>query len=44
MATIDKKWLHIRDSYGVEIEPGNDDALILASVVAVEHLSHRDME
>ena len=44
VATIDKKWLRVRDSYGVEIEPGNDDGLILAAVVAIEHLSHREME
>ena len=44
VATIHKKWFKIRDSYGVEIEPNQDDALILAAVVAIEHMSHRDSE
>ena len=44
VATIDKKWIAMEDKYGVEIEPDNDDALILAAVVAIEHLSHREME
>ena len=39
VASVSKKWFRIRDSYGVEIEPGQDDALILAAVVAMEHMS-----
>jgi uncharacterized protein YxjI len=39
VAEISKKWFRIRDSYGVEIEPGQDDALILAIVVVIDQMS-----
>jgi uncharacterized protein YxjI len=39
VALVSKKWFRIHDSYGVEIEPGQNDALILAAVVAIEHMS-----
>ena len=39
VATVNKKWFRIRDSYGVEIGPNEDVALILAAVVAIEHMS-----
>jgi uncharacterized protein YxjI len=39
VATISKKWFRVRDSYGVEIAPGQNDALILAATVCVDQLS-----
>ena len=30
IADVSKKWFRIRDSHGVEIEPDQDSALILA--------------
>ncbi len=39
VAEIGKKWFRVRDSYGVEIQPGQDDALILAIVVVIDQLS-----
>jgi len=39
IAQISKKWLRIRDTYGIDIAPDQDDALILAVTVAVESLS-----
>jgi uncharacterized protein YxjI len=39
VAEISKKWFRIRDTYGVEIEPDQDDALILAITVAVEDMT-----
>jgi uncharacterized protein YxjI len=30
VATVSKKWFRVRDSYGVEITPDQDAALILA--------------
>jgi uncharacterized protein YxjI len=38
VAEVSKKWLAIRDTYTVEIEPGEDDALILALTVVVEQM------
>jgi uncharacterized protein YxjI len=33
---VSKKWFRIRDSYGVEVAEGQNDALILAVTVAVD--------
>jgi len=35
-ATISKRWISLTDTYGVETAPGQDDALILASVLALD--------
>jgi uncharacterized protein YxjI len=40
VAESSKRWFRIRDSYGVEISPGQDDALILAATVAIDQMSH----
>ena len=39
VATVSKKWFRLRETYGVEIEPGQDDALILAITVCVDALT-----
>lgn len=40
VAEISKKWFRIRDTYGVKIQPGHDDLLILAVTVAVDMMAH----
>jgi uncharacterized protein YxjI len=40
VATVSKRWFRVRDSYGVEVEPGQDDAMILAIAVCVDAMSH----
>ena len=35
-AEVSKKWFRVRDSYGVEIAPGQNDILILAATVAID--------
>jgi len=40
VATVSKKWFRVRDTYGVEIEPDQDDALILAVTVCVDAMTH----
>lgn len=40
VAEVSKKWFRIRDSYGVEIMPGQDDALILAITTVVDMMAH----
>ena len=40
VAEVSKKWFRVRDTYGVEIEPEQDDALILAITVAIDQLTH----
>ena len=42
IAEISKKWFRIRDTYGVEIAPGQDDALILAIAAAIDQMEHND--
>jgi uncharacterized protein YxjI len=38
IAAVSKQWFRIRDSYGVDIQPGQDDALILAITVVVDQM------
>lgn len=40
VAEVSKKWFRIRDSYGVEIEPGQDNLLILAVTVCIDQMAH----
>lgn len=37
-----QKWFHIRDAYGVEIEPGQNNALILAIAAALDQMAHEE--
>ncbi|HEY5878617.1 MAG TPA: hypothetical protein VIU11_06895 [Nakamurella sp.] len=39
VATISKKWFRVRDSYGIEIAPGHNDALLIAITVCVDEMS-----
>jgi uncharacterized protein YxjI len=40
VAQVSRKWFRIRDSYGVEIEPGQDDGVILAVAVCIDQMAH----
>jgi uncharacterized protein YxjI len=40
VAEVSKKWFRIRDTYGVEIEPGQNDILILAISVCIDQMAH----
>jgi uncharacterized protein YxjI len=42
IAEVSKKWFHIRDTYGVEIEPGQDNAFIPAIASALDQNAHED--
>ena len=42
VAEISKKWFRLTDTYGVEIEPGQNDILILAVAVAIDMMAHGD--
>jgi uncharacterized protein YxjI len=39
VATVSKRWFRVRDTYGVEIAPGQDDALVLAVTVAMDSMA-----
>jgi uncharacterized protein YxjI len=36
VATVSKRWFSMRDTYAVEVAPGQDDLLVLASVLALD--------
>jgi len=40
VAHVSKRWFRVRDTYGVEIAPGQDDVLVLAATVALDQMSH----
>jgi uncharacterized protein YxjI len=40
IAQVSRRWFRLRDTYGVEITPGQDDALILATVVCIDQMTH----
>jgi uncharacterized protein YxjI len=40
VAEVSKKWFRLRDSYGVSIDSGQDDALILAVTVCIDEMAH----
>lgn len=42
VAQVSKRWLSIRDTYGIDIAPGQDDVLLLACAVVIDMASHKD--
>jgi uncharacterized protein YxjI len=42
IATVSKRWFRVRDSYGVEVMPGQDDALLLAITACIDAMMHHD--
>jgi len=40
IARISKSWFSIRDTYGIDVEPGEDDGLILGIAVAIDEMAH----
>jgi uncharacterized protein YxjI len=39
VAEVSKRWFRIRDTYGIEVSPGQDDALILAVAVCIDRMT-----
>ena len=42
VAEVSKKWLSLADTYGVEIDDGQNDILILAIAIAIDMMAHDD--
>jgi uncharacterized protein YxjI len=40
IAEVSKKWFRVADTYGVQIEQGQNDLLILAVTVALDEMAH----
>lgn len=41
VAEISKRWFRVRDTYGIEVAPGQNDALILAAAVCIDEMAER---
>jgi uncharacterized protein YxjI len=42
VARVSKRWFSFTDTYGVDIDEGEDDVLILASAIVIDLVSHPD--
>jgi uncharacterized protein YxjI len=42
LARISRAWFRIRDTYGVDVAPGQDDVLFLAIAVALDRIHYDD--
>lgn len=40
VAEVSRKWFRIRDTYGIEVEQGQPDALVLAVAVCLDEMAH----
>jgi uncharacterized protein YxjI len=40
IAEVSRRWFRVRDTYGVEIKPGEDAGLVLAVVVCIDQMTH----
>jgi uncharacterized protein YxjI len=40
IADISKRWFRVRDTYGIEIAEGEDDALLLAATACIDRMVH----
>ena len=40
VAMVSKKWFRLTDTYGIEIDEGQNDVLILAIAVAIDMMAH----
>jgi uncharacterized protein YxjI len=44
VATVSKRWFSVRDTYAVDVAPGEDDLLILASILALDLAEDRERD
>jgi uncharacterized protein YxjI len=42
VAEVSKRWFRARDTYGVEVTPGENDILILATTSVIDTMAHPD--
>jgi uncharacterized protein YxjI len=40
VAEVSKKWFRVRDTYGIEVAPSEEPALILATAVCIDRMAH----
>jgi len=39
IAEISRRWFRVRDTYGIEVAPGEDDALVLAAAICIDEMA-----
>jgi uncharacterized protein YxjI len=39
IAEVSKRWFRVRDTYGIQVAPGQDDALILAVTICIDQMA-----
>ena len=44
VARVSRAWFRVRDTYGIDVAPGQDDALIIAVAVAMDRIHHDEEE
>jgi uncharacterized protein YxjI len=44
VAHVSKRWFTLRDTYGISINPGEDEGLILAIAVVIDEMVHDEAE
>jgi uncharacterized protein YxjI len=42
VARVSRSWFTVRDTYGVDVAPGEDDALMLAVAVCLDRIHHEE--
>jgi uncharacterized protein YxjI len=42
VAEVSKRWFRVSDTYGVEVAPGENDILILATTGVIDEMAHPD--
>ena len=42
VAEVSKRWFRVRDTYGVEVAPGENDILIVAITAVIDTMAHPD--
>lgn len=44
VARISRKWFRLRDTYGVDVAPGQNDALMIAIAICLDRIHHDEQE
>jgi uncharacterized protein YxjI len=44
VARVSRAWFRVRDTYGIDVAPGQDDSLIIAVAVAMDRIHHDEEE
>ena len=42
VAQISKRWFRVRDTYGIEVGAGENDAFLIAVSVCIDQIAHDD--